>query len=236
MPRPLPMILLLAVFVAVVGPVRASDSTIVERAFTGWVERAGMASVEEVLVSQVPCGSDVCMQFQVPEVPRARILVQIVEVAAGFGFGADVVRANMMVDHVNPEMASVTIVTRQQKGGPDAGERMQMANNNMALLRVAAGLHESGEFPSDLRHIARGTAFYYIAGIVIEQTHSSLHLVAPPGAPPPAPAHRIEGAPGCYCIPHPASGETRQTGYFARWQTFSLRCNWVCTPASKPLE
>lgn len=236
MSRLLSASILLMVVASMGGTGLAADSTLVERAFGRWVERAGMAPAEEILVAQVPCVDEVCLQFFLPEVQRDRVLVQIVEMAAGFGFGADVVSADLVVDRENPEMAALTIVTRPERGGPNAEQRMQMGNNNMALLRAMAGLNKSGEFPSDLRQLARGTPFYYLGGIAIGPGSSRFLLIAPPGAPPPPHAHRIEGAPGCYCIPHSASGATRQSGYFARWQTFDLRCNWVCTAGANSLE
>jgi len=208
----------------------------VERAFVAWVEKAGLATSDDVLVAQVPCGAKVCSQFYLPEIHRDRVLVQMVEMAAGFGFGANIHSTDMEVDRDNYEVASLTIVAHPKRGGPDAAKRLQMANNHVALLKIVAGLNVDLDSARNLRGLPRGTKFYFIDGITIGQSASSFELLAPPGAQPPSPPDRVAGDTGCSCSPDVASGDARKTGYFARWQTFKLTCNWVCTAKTKPIE
>jgi hypothetical protein len=236
MRRQLFTITCLAVLVLSGAGVRAAESSLVERAFLAWVERAGLTTSDGVLVAQIPCGEKACIQFELPVLHRDRVLVQMVEMAAGFGFGADVERTTMVVDRDNHQEASLTLVVHPERGGPDGDQRMQMASNQVALLRLMATLHEELESPVKMRALPRGTRFYFIHGIAMTQSSSVFDLVAPPGAPAPAPPHRIEGAPGCVCAPNVSAGATRQSGYFVRWQSFKLRCNWVCTPGTKPIE
>lgn len=227
---------LLLALVCLGSRVDASESSMMERAFVAWVERAGLGTGDEVLVAQVSCGGEVCMRFNLPAVRREQVLVQMVEIAAGFGSGADVVEATMAVDRFNHEQASLTVVIREKRGGPNAKQRLRMANSQVALLRVLAGIHDPLEAPIDFKKLRRGTRFYFIAGLNMYPQKSTVTLVAPSGASGPSLADRIDGAPGCSCTPHVAAGATLQTGFFARWQTFHLRCRWVCTPGSKTIE
>jgi hypothetical protein len=226
----------LAILVFASAGVQGAEASLIERAFAVWVERAGLTTSDEILVALIPCGEEACIQFELPVLHRDRVLVQMVEMAAGFGFGAHVESSTMVVDRNNHQESSLTLVVHLERGGPDDEQRMQMATNQVALLRVMTTLHEALEGPLKLRALPRGTRFYFIDGIAMTQNSSVFDLVAPPGAPAPAPPHKIEGAPGCICSPNVSSGATRQSGYFVRWQTFHLRCNWVCTPGTKPIE
>ncbi len=236
MRRHLLTLALLLLLVLSAARAQGAEASLLERAFLSWVEKAELTTSDGIFVALIPCGERACIQFELPGLHRYRVLVQMVEMAAGFGFGADVYSTAMVTDRYNHKEASLTLVVHLERGGAGDEQRLQMANNQVALLKLMASLHEDLEGPIRMRALPRGTAFYFIAGITVMGTSSVFELLAPPGAPAPAPPREIEGAPGCLCSPNVSAGATRQSGYFARWQSFRLRCRWVCTPGTKSIE
>ncbi len=230
---------LIALFLlGLLGPSPASgdESELVQKAFAGWVKKAGIATVGGILTAQIPCGEELCLQFTMDPVVREYAMPRVAELMAGFGFGADVVAASLMTDHVNLEQASLTLLTLASKGHTPSAQRARTAANYVALLRMLAGLNRGDGKPAKPQEMPPDSAFYFIAGVSTGPMKTTITLMAPSRAPMPHLPRRLVGQNPCFCKPHLAARQPVARGGLATWQTFELRCNWVCTDEPNPIE
>jgi hypothetical protein len=220
------------------SPSRASadESELVQKAFATWVKRAGIATADGILTAQIPCGEELCLQFTMDPVVREHAMPRVAELMAGFGFGADVVSANLVTDRTHLDQATLTLLTLDSKGQTPAAQRIRTASNYVALLKMLAGLNRGDGKPSKPQDMPPESAFYFIAGVATGPTNSTVTLLAPPRAPMPSLPQRLDGEGPCFCKPHLAARQPVAAGKLAQWQAFELRCNWVCTAAANPIE
>ena len=207
-------------------PVETRAESMASTAFEQFLKQSGLASPDDILWSEVPCNQALCVQAGLQGISRGAALRQFSQIAAGFGYGADVFLVRLTTtdgDHNRVDIEVQFQTDASRVGSDKAGQR---AHDVVAFLNVVSGLSPRQTTPFDPTRVSSNATVFFLyevswnaASRVIRGT-----LLAPPGAVAKKPA--IAKA-DCTKTTIELDGKTNKPP-FAKWNRLRLRWQRVC--------
>ncbi len=208
------------------GGLEAEDraTPLLDEAFRKYGQRAGLLVQGEVLISDVPCGGELCMGLSLSGAPRDAAVKQLAQLASGFGYGAMVEEMRFKAAAQNYLEVSVSVVVKKDRRESSVESLARRAEELSAFLRVLARMSEAYREEFNPRKVAADRKLYFIDEFFVLDggNRMSARLLGPSAAG--APERRGKAATGeAFTIRVTPAGEVEQ-GSFAGWKAY--RVDW----------
>ena len=208
------------------GPADKQESEsvyLVEEGFSRFLEHSGLADSRSYRMAEVPCGEKVCIQFILSHIERKTLLKHALELAGGFGLGADVTKLRLTTsgqDRTRME-AAISVLPHNRVPSKTASRRSGIL---IRFFRFAGSLNEgvSGFDPSSTR---ASEPVYFLLQLAYEP--KAKRVAGLLAAPPKAPIPQSPQTTSCFKATF-KKGRSIQKGEFAGWRKIELLWERVC--------
>lgn len=204
------------------------------RAFREYLSLSGLAAGTDVLVAQVPCRGEVCLQVGVSGLSRDRLFSRLAGLITGFGYGADVESFSLSSSQAEFDDAVFHLTVPVGVSRLDAKVLAERAQHLLKVLRTLAALSAPGSTASTPSAVLPGSKTFLLASLTWQRAgkHGTARLAAPPESPRPVLPDEPSACPRWTL----SLSQVSPAGQFSGWLLYDLTFHFDCPHSQGPVR